>query len=181
MAKTYELISSYTVSSATTDVDFTSIPATYTDLVLRAKGGCNGISQAFPIIRVNSDTGTNYSSHAVISVGEGTASSATYAYTQTNNSTTYMFNHDGYWTNSGALNDFYVAEFISYANTNKWKTVVMQNSGRASGAYDGAYLAVGTWKSTSAITSINCRLTNSGTLRNFDVGTIFRLYGIKAA
>ena len=36
MATTYKLISSVTVSTATNTISFTSIPQTYTDLVIKA-------------------------------------------------------------------------------------------------------------------------------------------------
>ncbi len=60
MAYTYELISTYTVPSATSSVTMSSIPATYTDLVIVgnytvATGGGVGFS-----CRFNSDSGSNY-------------------------------------------------------------------------------------------------------------------------
>ena len=59
MASTYEKIASYTLTSTSTGVTFSSIPATYTDLnlVLNIKGSTDSI----PAIRLNSDTAYNYS------------------------------------------------------------------------------------------------------------------------
>ena len=63
MPSTYELIASYTVGAGgAASIDFTSIPATYTDLVLKlssrtATGGANDV-----YIQFNTDsTSANYS------------------------------------------------------------------------------------------------------------------------
>lgn len=180
MAKTYDLISATTITSATTDIDFSSIPATYTDLVLRIHGGSESV-EAFPQFRFNSDTGSNYSSCAIVSATSGSTAGTNY-YTQTYTSTSWLFNHDGSWAGANT-NNFIILEIFNYQDTNKWRSVAAVNSGSSTTAgYKGAYNAIGTWMNTSsAINSVTCRLTNSGTLRNWSVGTTARLYGIKRA
>lgn len=177
MAKTFELITSYTVTgSATSDVDISSIPGTYTDLHLTIKGNST-YSQAFPFLRFNSDTSSIYTSFGAISAGEGNTSSHWYTNRSVDNN--YLFNFDMAWTNTG-MNDFFMAEISNYASS-KHKILFAQGSSSGTPGYDGFMNATGLWRSTSAITTINCRLTNSGVLRNWAVGTIFNLWGIKRA
>lgn len=177
MPKTFELISSYTVPTATTDVDISAIPSTYSDLFLTIKGNST-TSMAFPFIRFNNDTSSIYTSFGGIGAGEGPTSTHWYTNELINGS--YLFNFDTAWTNSG-MNDHFVLEAIDYANTNKHKTVLAQASSSSTVGYDGTMNSIGLWKSTSAISTINCRLTNSGVLREWAVGTKFNLWGIKGA
>jgi len=60
MPATYEPIASTKVTgSSTTQIDFTSIPATYTDLVI-SLNIVNGTSLNALYMRFNNDTGANY-------------------------------------------------------------------------------------------------------------------------
>ena len=59
MAKTYEPISTQTLGTAPTTVTFSSIPQTYTDLVLVFNSKSTTLN--YPYLTVNSDTGANYS------------------------------------------------------------------------------------------------------------------------
>lgn len=62
MATTYTLISSNTLTSTTASVTFSSIPATYTDLVLRASTrATTGTITVQPTITFNGTGGTAYS------------------------------------------------------------------------------------------------------------------------
>ena len=61
MATTYEIIASVTVGSGgAASMEFTSIPSTYTDLVVKISGRSDN-SGSFPnYLRFNSDSGNNY-------------------------------------------------------------------------------------------------------------------------
>jgi hypothetical protein len=63
MADTYTLISSVTVGAGgASSIDFTSIPATYTDLLIKVSArGASGASNITGTLRFNSDAGSNYS------------------------------------------------------------------------------------------------------------------------
>ena len=73
MPATYEPIASTTLGTAAADITFSSIPGTYTDLVLVLYGGfATAASDLYT--QFNSDTGTNYSNSDLR--GNGTAAAA---------------------------------------------------------------------------------------------------------
>jgi hypothetical protein len=71
MAKTYTLISSNTLSSAAASVTFSSIPSTYTDLVLQCSTRTDRSNQTYDNFRIrfNGDSGTNYSDRVIEGAG----------------------------------------------------------------------------------------------------------------
>ena len=164
MASTYEPIATNTLSVDTASVTFSSISSAYTDLVLvcSVKGSTSG---AYGQMRLNSDTGTNYSQTSVYgngsSAGSARNSSVSWAYpAQNNNVDTTNFTS-------------YIINFMNYTNTTTYKTMISRNG---SAAYVTEAL-VTLWRSTSAINSILFQLN----LGNLAAGSTFTLYGIKAA
>ena len=159
---TYVPIATYTLPSATSSYTFSSIPSTYTDLVLVINGQTSTTNDVG--VQLNSDTGSNYSD----TVMYGTGSSALSARLT---STTMMYlDHNG-WTTSQSIG---IYNFMNYANTTTYKTMV----GRTNNAANrGTEALVGLWRSTSAINSIKV-MTSAG---NLDTGMTLTLYGIKAA
>lgn len=162
MAATYEPIATTTLGSAQSSYTFTSIPSTYTDLIIVANTKNTANSGDEVGIQFNSDTGSNYSRTRIYGNGSSAASDRA-----TN-------------TNKGALaiNDTsnfspIIANVQNYANSNTYKTVVSRGN---SGGYVSAYVSL--WRNTNAITSITL-LPDSGT--TFTSGCSFTLYGIKAA
>ena len=170
MPATYEPIASQTVPSSTASVTFSSIPGTYTDLVLVIVGGTD--SQGDNIrIRFNSDTGTNYSTTHL----SGNGSSATSNRASSQAAISVSYNVGG----GSDLAQHYVVNVMSYANANVFKTTlstVSQPNGSTS--YPGIEKIVGLWRSTSAITSIDVIRTGGG---NLLTNSVLSLYGIKAA
>ena len=160
MTTTYEPIATTTLGSANNTVEFTSIPGTYTDLVLiinatRPAGFDDGS------VRFNGDTGSNYSSTLLTGNGS-TAGGNTYA-----NQTLAL---------NLLLNAEYspnIVHIMNYANTTKNKVFIT----RANVPADGVRLITSLWRNTSAITSIT--LVTSGN-SDFGSGSMFTLYGIKA-
>ena len=71
---TYTPIATTTLGSAATSYTFTSIPSTYTDLVL--VGNLSSSSNTNISIRIYSDSGTNYSNTYLTGVNGTGASSA---------------------------------------------------------------------------------------------------------
>jgi hypothetical protein len=160
---TYTQIASTTLGSAAATVTFSSIPSTYTDLVLicdtkASTGTPNNRMQ------VNSDTGTNYS-QTVLAGNGTTATSARYS------SNTFIY-VDYYATNDTTNNKNTIIQFMNYANTSTYKTFLS----RANNAAAGTDAIVGLWRSTSAINSITVYAT-----ANWVSGATFNLYGITAA
>jgi hypothetical protein len=162
MANTYEAIATQTLGSTTTSVTFSSIPGTYTDLVLIYDG--TTASNGYLSIRFNGDTGTNYS--ATVIRGTGSAAGST-RFTSASEIDIAMGS-----TLSTSQNNA-IIQVMNYSNTTTNKTLLARtnNAGVETGA------GVGLWRSTSAINSITIK-TNSP---NFSIGSTFSLYGIKAA
>ena len=79
-------------------------------------------------------------------------------------------------TTGGALNNRWntlIVNFQNYANTNVFKTQI----NRSSSAEIETVATVGMWRSTSAINQIQILSLSP----NYDIGSTFTLYGIKAA
>ena len=166
MTSTYEKIATTTLGSATNTVTFSSIPATYTDLVVICSGGATATSNAR--IAFNGDnSGTSYSNTYISGTGSAAESG------RTSNQSTSLLNSFGYLEND--MNWNCLIQIMNYSNSTTYKTFLS----RANQADNGLTALVGVWRSTSAITSltITCVFTGSP---NFQTGTSFTLYGIKA-
>ena len=76
---TYELISTVTVTGATAaSIDFTSIPNTWTDLVVKLSSRVNAGSGGYQTyVRFNSDSGANYNWRNVLGTGSSALSQNT--------------------------------------------------------------------------------------------------------
>ena len=173
----YESISTVTVGSGgSATVTFSSIPATYTHLQIRIFGqtsrGTYGNDQM--TMRVNGDTGSNYSSH--ILSGDGASASASGAATQTSINLSFKLGS----TTSSAFGAF-IIDALDYANTSKYKTIRnlagVDINGTISSFGGEVELSSGLWQSTSAITSLTFTPVNA----NFTQYSSFALYGIKGA
>jgi hypothetical protein len=162
MPKTYEPIATTTLGSAATSYTFSSIPATYTDLVLVADMSATGTTN-FPGIRLNGDTASNYSRTYLN--GDGTS------VTSSRNSESYM---TIFGNAIGASRANFIVHFMDYANTTTFKTALSRKNDTS--GVSGATASL--WRSTAAINSI---LIASQTSDTFSIGTTFTLYGIKAA
>lgn len=164
MPATYEPISTQTLASAVATVTFSSIPATYTDLILV----CVATRSAAPdggyfSIRYNSDTATNYSS--TLLYGDGTSAVSTRVTSETS----------GRVGNASLSNNQpTIIHIMNYANTTTYKTSISRSN--VSNSYALSYCTL--WRKTpEAINSLSL-LNDTG---NFNTGSVFTLYGIKAA
>jgi hypothetical protein len=159
MASTYQLINSSTISTATNSLTFSSIPATYTDLILVA----NGVSVSVYNwnMQFNGDTGNNYSDTGLSGNGSSASSGR-------DTSQPYMW-LGAVTSTQGAT----IFQIMNYANTTTNKTVLCRSNYDATGVSAN----VGLWRSTAAINSITISY-NSAMLQT---GSTFTLYGIKAA
>jgi hypothetical protein len=156
---TYEAIATNTLGSNTASVTFSSIPGTYTDLVLIINGTQS--SSGYPWFQLNGDTASNYSDtqlYATTSVASSRDTNQTLGYS-------------GAFTTSQSTMIFH---FMNYSNTTTYKTVLTRDQQGIDGVWAGCTL----WRSTAAINSIY--LHGDGA-RTFQTGTTFSLYGIKAA
>lgn len=164
---TYEPIATTTVAGSTTNtVTFSSL-GSYTDIILVGQFTATS-GTAYGGLRFNSDTGTNYST--TILAGNGTAASSSRA-----TSANYIkFVDYGAGTSIPALG---IAHIFSYGGgTNKTTLNIESNDKNGSGAV-ARYC--GLWRNTAAITSIT--IFEQGASTYFAAGSIFSIYGIKAA
>ena len=164
---TYSLIANTTISgSSTTSYTFSSIPSTFTDLVMViGSGGASGDVQ--PAFRFNSDSGANYS--ATVLSGSGTSVIGTGSGSATN----IQFGYFDYLSN-GTNNYTGIINVLDYSNTTTYKTALA----RSNNASTGVGAIVGLWQNTAAITSITVLISYGAS--SFRAGTTFKLYGIQA-
>ncbi len=163
MPKTYEPIATQTLGTAVASVEFTSIPGTYTDLVLAYTGTKNQTNTG---IQFNTDTSSNYSYQRLF--GEPNGPSADTATSQTY--ITIMVD------SAGRTN--VLTHINNYADTTMYKTVISTGvTNSTDGTRYNTTLASGMWRNQNAITSLKV----IATFQNFSIGSIFTLYGIKAA
>jgi hypothetical protein len=152
---TYEPIATQTVTgSSTATITFSSIPQTYTDLVLVSNGGL--ANNGGYGLRYNNDTSSVYSRTFL----KGDGSSVTSARAS---------NEDYVPSTAGGANQTNIWQLQNYSNTTTFKTALSRGSGAGSDAIAFALL----WRSTAAINRIDA--TSNST---FTAGTTFTLYGI---
>jgi hypothetical protein len=166
MPSTYEPIATQTLGSAAASVTFSSIPSTYTDLVLIMSAG-NATSAPSTQIQFNSDTGSNYS--YTVLAGNGTAASSARGSSLTSSLISYF---GAPFTTLGQQT--VITNIMNYSNATTYKTLLT----RANNATFGTDAIVGLWRSTAAVTSFVLTTSNA---TNFVASSTFTLYGIKAA
>ena len=155
---TYTPIATTTLGSAVSSYTFSSIPSTYTDLVMVF----NGTSTSANIsLQFNGDTGANYSATRIRGNGT-TASSARFT------GQTYMLGGSSESTNTATV----IWQVQNYSNSTTYKTGFC----RGGGAGNQVEAYVGLWQNTASITSLT--VFNTGTLNS---GSTLTLYGIQAA
>jgi hypothetical protein len=159
---TYDPIASHTLGSAAGSYTFTSIPQTYTDLIMVMAGGSNGSLDLG--WQANGDTSTNYS-YTRMSGNGSTASGNRVA-----NNSIACFG----WMSSSTTQGTQILQIFNYANTTMFKTSL----GRGGMASNLVVADAGLWRNTAAITSLTITNLNGQT---FNSGTTFTLYGITTA
>jgi len=164
MPATYEPIATTTLGTAAADITFSSIAASWTDLrlvfICPATASSAGVR-----IRLNSDSGTNYSFTQLFGNGTSASSAAS-------TSVSYLYLIDVYTTQPV----FGSMDLFSYAGST-FKTALLERSMDRNGV-GTVGRNVGLWRSTSAVTSVY--IFNDSAI-NFPIGTTATLYGIKNA
>jgi hypothetical protein len=157
---TYESIYTTVLSSSATTVTLSPIPQGYTDLVLVMRpsyGLFNGV-----ILRINNDTGQNYSNTRLVGNGSSTTSFST---------TTSM-------TLGFSLDDNPLMSIVNFQNysSNSSKKSILIKSGNAA---TNIRVIAAMWN-TSSNSPINRIDLIHGDTNGFSVGSTFTLYGIAA-
>jgi hypothetical protein len=170
MPATYETIATTTLGSASGSVTFSSIPSTYTDLIVVTSPTATNNNYDIGI-RYNSDTGSNYSMTAMLFNADNSGS----AYSTRETNVSSIRNNTN--INTTVPNPL-VFQIQNYANTTTFKTSLSRTTAPQNGYAVAA--TVGLWRSTSAINEITFVLLGGGST-TYKVGSVFTLYGIKAA
>lgn len=173
----FESIATVSLSSSAANVEFTSIPATYTHLQVRAifrnTNESGGGNEQFLRMQCNSDTTANYSWQYL--QGNGGAASAADAISQTEIEFNYPIPMSNDLANTFGVG---IIDVLDYKNTNKYKTVRALAGVNCNGSTSKLItFSSGLWQSTSAITSIKFYPKED----NFSQYSQFALYGIKGA
>lgn len=166
MPATYEKIFSNTLTTAATDLTFSNIPNTYTDLILVINSAVATLNNSSYIQFNGNSTGNKYSV-TIFSTNGSTITATRYT---SFNSPYIEWNGIPSTTANETAN---IVHIMNYANTNVYKTFLCRSNNGTYGV-DGI---AGTWRDTSAIDSIKIIQPTY----NFSVGSSFTLYGIKAA
>lgn len=169
---TYTLIQPAVVVGAggATSIDFTTIPSTYTDLVIKLSARYDQSSDNAAYIRFNSDSGSNYSYRYIFGSGS-TASSAA--------ASSQIFSNMGisvassYTASTFSNSEIYIPNYAGSTQKSMSGDNVQENN--ATTAF--STLTAGLWTGTAAITSIRL-LPASG---NFVQHSTAYLYGVSNA
>jgi hypothetical protein len=173
MPSTYTFISSVTVGTATSTITLSSIPQTYTDIVLRVSSRQTGTGDVQDSIYVGingAPSGTLNSVTMLRSNGSVEASNRESSQPQWNmdqGSTA-----GGNVANTFANDELYIANYR--VSQNKVASGFIAHEDNSSTAYLRASAFL--WRDTTAISSLVLKL---GSGQNFAVGSSFYLYGIK--
>ena len=169
----FESIATYTLTSSTADVTFSSIPATFQHLQIRVMSQDTRNTPVNRLsIRVGNgsiDTGANYSYHYVQGNGSATEASGGTGETKI---------PAGYSNSATTRSDTYgvgVWDILDYANTNKKKTIRILSGCDLNGSGEIGF-ASGAWLNTAAIDTIQFYSNNAGNLHQY---SSFALYGVK--
>ena len=165
MPATYEPLATSTLSNVSS-VEFSSISGTYTDLIVQGYlyGASSNTTPNLQFGNGSIDTGSNYSETELYGDGSSAGSQRLSSQSDIN---------IGRATGIGASSTdphFFKVHIMSYANTNVYKTALLE-MGRA-GA--GVIREAGLWRSTSAITNVKISAA-------VNLYGVVSLYGIKAA
>lgn len=152
---TYTALATTTLSSAVSSVTFSSIPATYRDLIVVINAG---VASPTPNVNLyyNADTtGANYTNVWM----QGSSAGA--------NSSTGLVG-----IGNIATDGIFILQIMDYSATDKHKTTLGRWQRGATNVFAAAYR----WADTAAINSIEYELSGS----SFVAGSTFSLYGIEA-
>jgi hypothetical protein len=149
---TYTALANTTVAIAAASITFSSIPATYRDLVLVVNG--KTLTNIATGLRFNSDSGSNYSMVRMF----------------TTSSSTSTTNYGLFTTGDPSADTLSIAQIMDYSATDKHKTFLVRSNTTANNVAAHAVR----WANTAAITTV-AAVAISG---DWAVGTTFALYGI---
>lgn len=165
MATTYEAIATVTVGSGgATSIEFTSIPATYTDLVLHTS--LRGSTVADATLTFNTSGGT-YAGKRLLGLGSGSP------ITDSSSDNPIRINVGDQTANTFSSGCTYIVNYAS-SNSKGYSTDSASESNQAANAV--TMLSANSWSITSAITKITLSIASGQSFVQYSTAT---LYGIK--
>lgn len=156
---TYVPLATITLASADGDITFSSIPATYRDLIIVVKGELTALTGTW--VRLNGNASNIYSTLNMSGRSGGTGSEA---YTANQ----WYFSTLGLFADT-KLNAF--LQIMDYAQTDKHTSALCRLDAVT---YPNTEASVFRWGSTDAVTSVSI-IANQST---FKIGSTFSLYGV---
>jgi hypothetical protein len=170
VTSSFESIATATGTGSSNTITFSSIPGTYKSLQLRCNVLTTTDADAGLRIRINGDTGSNYSYHYLQKSGGGAVTAAGAA----SQSTIVVGGSDLLSTYPCVS----LIDIVDYASTSKNKTLRMTTGMSSNGTFnDTLAISSGAWFNTSAITSIT--IYTNGASDYFSTSAKFALYGVK--
>jgi hypothetical protein len=169
MAATYEPIATLSSSGSTSTFSFTSVPSTYTDIIIVSfLRSSYSISSHDTLIRVNNDASSIYSRTYI--TGNGSSASSARS---SNLTGFYAGQVQGATSTAGAFST-QIVHLMNYSNTSTNKTFISRNNTPTA----NTTATVGLWRSNSAINQIDI-LNADGS--NWVSGSTSTIYGVKSA
>jgi hypothetical protein len=165
---TYVALDKVTVGTATPSITFSSIPQTYTDLVIVSNSTPTTSGGVDLYLTVNGDTTSGLYSKTHIA-GYGSSAGSTRFSGDNRIPTFWQVGPDN--TQPFTVN----YSINNYTNTSVFKTVLARAGAFQSSASE-VNAFIGLWRNTNAITSVTLTVSSG----NFAVGSTFELYGILA-
>jgi hypothetical protein len=171
----YDSIAAGVGNGSATAITFSSIPSTYTHLQVRLiVRGTRSFSSEQLYIRLNGDSGNNYTYHYF--QGDGTGAGTGYS----TGTTVYLVNQFPAANENANIYSASVIDVLDYTDTNKNTTMRgasgYDNNGNTAVTNSTVWNSSGLWMNTAAVTSLTV-LSNGA----FTTGTSVALYGIKGA
>jgi hypothetical protein len=169
MANTFDKIQTVTATASVASIEFTSIPATYTDLkIVLSSRSLQGNVYGGGALQFNSDTGSNYRFKRLRADGSSVASDQ-------GNPTTSITNWDMAGANATASIFGNIEIYIPNYQVATQKVVSIEYVGENNATEAHMGLLGGTYTGTGAITSIKL-FSAGGNIVQYSSAT---LYGIK--
>lgn len=171
MPITYQPISTVTVgASSVASIDFTSIPQTYTDLIIKLSSRTDRVATNADIYMKFNNNTSNYTLKKLFSSGGGGTLSSQSSPAQGIGTSNAANNTASTFANT----EIYIPDYTSSNNKTYSMEGMQEQNDTSSNTY--ATLIGGLWSNTSAITQITLYIEES---KNWVQYTTATLYGIK--
>ncbi len=172
----FDWIATGTSTGSSSEIVFSDIPQTYTNLMIYGSARAQGNSEGQGIyIQFNSDTAANYNYIRYAFERKNTTSNAYSAVGNSQNGLYFDVAPDTAYTTN--LFGGVVCDILNYSSSSDYKTLISEpHVPFTSGVTTYIWHHAGAWMSNSAITSL--RIYNPSS-NNFVSGSTYSLYGVR--